>query len=366
MVKWYRLVGGAREIRTLGTLMLAEVAEFFGFPGSAKNVMRGEERTFYRITQHLEPSKQGQSINHSNPAECYTLDVNKERQIMALKELCWPNTGIYQRTDRSSELQCSYERLSDLVSPRFHASNPQTDPLPSVDQIEEHTTEFLEQYLEQIGELNDVDRRDAASAGIDFVANQYITRHRKELEEKFGRPLSLEERRKLTKELITLERANDACDALFHLQMMRTQLASGEPEQAGLHTLWLGIAFERFRLRLSEPKAWTGDAIHRAASKGGLTTKKGVREQYEQLASDFRGSGLSQRSFARARRVSRSTLKRALGCAKSAGAAQPLVRLASRFADRQAQDPSRLTAQSFRLFWRRKSEAGRRPILVEP
>jgi hypothetical protein len=236
--------------------------------------VRGEERTFERITQHLEPSKQGQSINRSNPSECYTLDVNKERQIMALKELCWPNTGIYQRTDRSSELQCSDESLSGLVSLRFHASNPQTDPLPSVDQIEEHTTEFLERYLEQIGGLNDVDRRDAASAGIDYVANQYITRHRKELEEKFEHPLSLEETRKLLRELNTLERASDACEVLFHLQMMRTPLAVGETEDATFHALWLGIAFERFRIRLSEQKLGRVTQSIAQRAKAGLPPRK--------------------------------------------------------------------------------------------
>jgi hypothetical protein len=127
---------------------------------------------------------------------------------MAIKELRLPSTGIYQRTNRSAELRCSTETASDLMRLRSLASNPQADPLPSFDEIEKCVTEFLEQYLRQRGGLSDVDRRDAAAAGIEYVANRHIESGRAELEEKFRQHISQEEKDSRVQPSFESDRAN--------------------------------------------------------------------------------------------------------------------------------------------------------------
>ena len=112
--------------------------------------------------------------------------------------------------------------------------------------------------------------------GLDVVVGLHVDRARRELEAKLRQRLSQEEMRKLIREAIAVERASDACDVLFHLQMVRSQLAGAKAEPAALDAVWLGIAFERFRVRISERKAWTGDTIHRSASIGGVRTKAEV------------------------------------------------------------------------------------------
>jgi len=239
---------------------------------------------------------------------------------MAIKELRLPNTGIYQRTIKSVVLNwADPESFSDFIRLRDEPSNSKANPLPSLDEIEAQAIEFLEQYMKGLGGLSDVDRKNAASAGIDYVVGQHVDRARRELEGKLRQRLSQEEMRKLIRDVIALERASDACDVLFHLQMVRSQPAGGKAEQAALDAVWLGIAFERFRVRISEPKAWTGDAFHRAASMGGAATKKDVLERYKKIASNFKASGLSQRNFARLRRVPLSALKRALRSTNKVG-----------------------------------------------
>jgi hypothetical protein len=71
------------------------------------------------------------------------------------------------------------------------------------------------------------------------------------------------------------------------------------------------MTYERFKIRSSESKAWTGGKILRAASSGGLARKE-TGQPHELLVSKFRASRLSQRAFVRKEHISRSTLQRAL------------------------------------------------------
>ena len=59
---------------------------------------------------------------------------------------------------------------------------------------------------------------------------------------------------------------------LHCLSVISSQIKCGSPEVAISHGVWLGIAYERFRVRASEHKAWTGGQNLQASSKGGRTT----------------------------------------------------------------------------------------------
>jgi len=83
------------------------------------------------------------------------------------------------------------------------------------------------------------------------------------------------------------------------------------PKSPYLRAYFSELAYERFRVRASERKAWVGAQTLQAASKGGVARKKPI-QQYEALISNFRASGLSQQVYARSAKISFSTLKYAL------------------------------------------------------
>jgi hypothetical protein len=73
------------------------------------------------------------------------------------------------------------------------------------------------------------------------------------------------------------------------------------------------MAYERLKVRDHEPDALTGHKSVQGAKKGGQARKGVADADYEQILSDFRESGLSQRRFCQVNKlVSRSKLQRAL------------------------------------------------------
>jgi len=234
---------------------------------------------------------------------------------LAIKKIILPSTGIYQRTVKSVAVSASDPQSLRDFQDLLEQPASRDASLPSLDQLKDQAETFLRQYL--VGESGGIrgipesDRMAVHTAGIDYVVRQRVERAREDLYTRFQKALSQEENRKLIDDLRNVERASDACDMLHSLSVIRSQLKHGAPEVAVSHAISLGMAYERFSVRPSERKAWTGDKTLRAASSGGAARKK-TAQDYHDLLSKFRASGLSQRAYARNAQISVSTLKRAL------------------------------------------------------
>jgi hypothetical protein len=234
---------------------------------------------------------------------------------VATKKIELPSTGFYRRRIESVVVSGDLHGLSDLQSMLDKASSRDAS-LPSLNDLKQQAETFLRQYLiEEFGGINEIpesDHRAIQSAGIDFVVGRRIEATWEDLNTKFQKPLSQEENRKLIKDLRRVERASDACDMLHCLSVISSQIKCGSPEVAISHGVWLGIAYERFRVRASEHKAWTGGQNLQASSKGGRAAREGARQRHKKIAANFRASGLSQRAYARTAKIPVSTLKYAL------------------------------------------------------
>ncbi len=154
---------------------------------------------------------------------------------------------------------------------------------------------------------------DSSWVAVDYFVDDMLNRAREDIHEKFQGPLSEEQRRKLTTSLINIERVGDARNMLHCLSVIRAQLEHGTAKVAVEHAVWLGIFSERLKVRDHEPDALTGHKNVQGAKKGGHARKGIADAEYEQIASDFRKSDLSQRRFCQVNKlVSRSKLERAL------------------------------------------------------
>lgn len=226
-----------------------------------------------------------------------------------------PSTGIYRRRIESAAVSSDFQGLYDWQS-MLELAPSRDASLPSLDELQDQAETFLRQYLLQefggIKEIPESDFRAVQSAGIDYVVRRRIEATREDFNTKFQEALSQEEKRKLIDDLRRVERASDACDMLHCLSVIRGQMKYGSPEVAVSHGVWLGIAYERFRVRASERKAWTGGQNLQASSKGGRVAKEVARQRHEQIAAKFHASGLSRGKFVKKYGVPRSTLKLAL------------------------------------------------------
>jgi hypothetical protein len=226
---------------------------------------------------------------------------------LAIEHIIHPNTGIFQRKVRRLELRTDAESFKDLAKMLPSAANE--DPL-GINKFESEAEKFLKAYVRaEMGGLKKAIRREIDSAGLDYVVQSYVEKTRDGLLAEFRKGLSEEKNRKLIRKLGKLEQAADACEILNCVSVIRGLMQPGGGEQAAWCIL-LGRAYERFRVRIFEPKASAGEKILSAASSGGFARTK-LPEDYEELASKFRASGLSQRAYARTAGIGRSTLQRA-------------------------------------------------------
>jgi hypothetical protein len=231
---------------------------------------------------------------------------------LAIKQTIYPHTGIFQRKVSQVELRMDEESLKDLAE--LTASGSSEDPL-GVNRIESEVTGVLNDYIEtDMGGLNEVVRRDVASAGLDYVVQRYIDRVRDDLTAEFKRRLSEEEKRKLIRKFARLERAADACEILSSIPGVRLRISRAE--QTSINALadgfMLGREYERFRVRSSEGKAFTGNKTLSGASAGGIAAKENAHRRYQKIVAAFVNTGLSQRKFSHRFSIPLSTLKRAL------------------------------------------------------
>jgi len=243
------------------------------------------------------------------------------RKMVGIKRIILPNTGIYQRKVRQVELKSddpeSLEDVKSLLEER--ASSLRLDDPLFLSQLEAEAADFLKEYAaSDTASFGVAVGRDSTSDELEFLVSGQIGRVRQTLNLEFSKHISEEKKRKLIRRLIRVERANDACEMLHLLSVIQSQLEYGSNqviygrvEQVFSHGFALGRAYERFKIRESEPKAWTGDKILRATSKGGVGRKKSP-EHYQKIASEYSASGLSQAAFARTARISLSTLQRAI------------------------------------------------------
>jgi hypothetical protein len=243
---------------------------------------------------------------------------------MGIKRTIHPHTGLYERKTTRVVLSCDEEKISertlkisdgtlkDLAEVMPSAFSQ--DPL-GLHLIESEMTGFLMSYIENgIGGLKEKVRGEVDSAEFVCVVQNYVNRLRNELTAELAGGLSEEERRAATRKLQGLERAADACEVLSLIPAIRLRLKTDEQLSIGAISdgVMLGRAYERFRVRVSEAKAFTGDKILRGASAGGIAAKESAHLLYEKLAAAFRASGLSQRKFSAKFRIDRNRLKRAL------------------------------------------------------
>jgi hypothetical protein len=233
---------------------------------------------------------------------------------MGIKRIAYPNTGIYQRKVSQVELRTDQESFNDLEELVSSYSEP-SDYF--VERIESEATDFLNTYVEtEMGGSAEAIRRETESAGIDYVAQNYIDRVRDEIASEYATNLSQERKRNLTRRLAMLERADDACQILFLITGIRWKLQNSSPKHpsvaAVLEGFSLGRAYERFNMRSAERKAFTGGKALSGASAGGMAAKQTAKRRHEEIVAKFRRSGLSQRKFSEKYLVPLSNLKRAI------------------------------------------------------
>jgi len=241
-------------------------------------------------------------------------------RTVAIKHIILPNTGIYQRKIRQAVLRSddtdSREDFESLL--QEGASFLKLDDPLFLNQLEAEATDFLKEYLtREIGAAKV--RSEATSDELEFVASEHIEKARQVLNLEFQKHLSEEEKRRNIRRHITIERAADACEMLHHISVIRSQIEYGSKEviygrveQVFSHGFALGRAYERFRVRTAEPKAWTGDKVLQGVSKGGIAAKAAGAQRYPRIVAKFKASGMSQRRFADATGIPRSTLQQAL------------------------------------------------------
>jgi hypothetical protein len=227
---------------------------------------------------------------------------------MAVRRTVYPQTGIYQRKTSQIDLRLNEEGYRDLTE--LLAVGNQNDPLGLI-AMELEATEFIKNYAEnEIAGVSGTSRPDA----IEWLVQEQVNRRREELNSEFRKCLSTEEERKLTRELAKLERAADACVIVSLIPGLRLSLLTQAANQGVIGSwLLLGRAYERFKARRYEQSALTGSKALAGAKTGGEARKGKSDIKYQQIASDFNRSGVSQRRFvALNRRISLSTLRRAL------------------------------------------------------
>ena len=229
---------------------------------------------------------------------------------MAIKNLTLPNTGIYQQKITSASIQgpSDIEGLRDVV--HLLATLPEENqPLPSLPQLETTAKQIVLEYVSsERGEVID----ESSWMVVYYHIDNILKRARENIHEKFQGPLSEEQQRKLTRSLIKVERAGDARMMLHNLNVISAQLERGSADVAVAHAVWLGMAYERLKVRDHEPAALTGHKNMQGAKKGGLARKGSADAEYRQIKADFLKSGLSQRRFCKINKIPRSKLERAL------------------------------------------------------
>jgi hypothetical protein len=241
---------------------------------------------------------------------------------MVIKSTLLPNTGLYQQKVRQVVLRSDdQESLNDFVSLLQEATSSKRldDPL-FLSHLEAEATGFLKAYAaSDIPGYSAKVPSEATSDELEFVVFTHIERARRDLYLRFQEHLSEEEKREANRRLIKLGRAGDACEMLHLISVIRDQVEYGSNEvrygrveQVFSHGFALGRAYERFRVRTAEPKAWTGDKVLQAVSKGGIAAKAAGAQRYPRIVAKFKASGLSQRRFADATGIPRSTLQQAL------------------------------------------------------
>ena len=233
---------------------------------------------------------------------------------MAIERVTLPSTGIYQQKISRAHLRSGddpnrndFVRLLDKL-----ASKAPQGVLGELGELETTAKAFLKKYIKtDMGGFTKTIRLQARELGIDYVVNRYIEGTFPKFDTKSQENISREKTRETINRLRRLGQADDACKILFCITVIRSQLKFGDAEQAVAHAIRLGRAAERFRVRDSEPKAWTGDLVLQGASRGGSRRRD---QHYQEIAIMFRDSEpkLSQRRFAKLRGISRSTLQRAL------------------------------------------------------
>jgi hypothetical protein len=242
---------------------------------------------------------------------------------VAIKRIILPNTGIYQRNVRQAVLRSEDpESLNDVLKLLARVSSARRLDDPSLlSDLTAEITGFLKEFA--ASDMRDSALKvgnEAASDELEYVIPKHVEEARRVLQGEFRRRLSQEEKREFNRRLIRVERAADACEMLDLISVIQdlveygsNQVRYGRVEQVLAHSFALGRAYERFKIREFEAKAWTGDKILQAAHRGGIAAKAPADQKFkaEQLVVKFNASGLSQRSFARTAGISRSSLQRA-------------------------------------------------------
>jgi hypothetical protein len=225
---------------------------------------------------------------------------------MAIEKFVLPGTGIYQQKITSVSIQ----HPSDLEGLRDAMQREENQPLPSLSELEAKARQVVLEYVsEERGELID----ESSWIAVDCFVRDMLKRAREDIYKKAQSPLSEEQSRNLTRRLVKIERANDACNILLCLGVVRGQSERGSVEVAIAHAIWLGMAYERLKVRDHEPYALTGHKSVEGAKKGGHARKGIADAEYKRIVSDFRKSGLSERRYCQVNKlVSRSKLRRAL------------------------------------------------------
>jgi hypothetical protein len=241
---------------------------------------------------------------------------------MAIKQFTFPNSGIYQLKVRQALLRRddeeSLEDFEELLQ-ETSSSLRMDDPL-YLDQLETEATDFLKKYLtEEVDGFAENLQNGVTSDALEIIGFDHIKKRRQELNVEFQKPLSEEEKRKNIRRHITMERANEACEMLNNISVIRSQAEYGSNRviygrvgQVISHSLALGRAYERFRVRIAEPKAWTGEKVLQSVRKGGVAARAAAAKKYAQIVAKFKASGMSQRRFVEQTGITHSTLKRAL------------------------------------------------------
>jgi hypothetical protein len=236
---------------------------------------------------------------------------------MSVRRTSLPGTGIYQQEIVEAELKADDPRSwSEFKKILEELRSKEETPLQQLERLEIEADGFLKQYVwTDMGGPTEAIRQQAASAGLDYVVQNHIMQVRRELAVQFEKQISQEKKRELSRKLLRLEKASDACQIARDVSLIRGLMRYGSVEQVVSHAIALGRAVERFHVRDSEDKARTGGKALQGASEGGLLRKKST-EDYQKLVKDFRRSGMSQRDFASTYHISRSQLQRALKITK--------------------------------------------------
>jgi hypothetical protein len=222
-----------------------------------------------------------------------------EQGVFALKpHKVISRTGIFERTSITFYQQgATAEERAD-----FFQQLPREEPRcleTELDRCESEALNYLREYIQtDLRDYVSTDSLDSSNRwiGFELVGDLFDVREKIVLQE---------DRRDRARKLIRLEKARDACEILFYVEMIQNRLKEGFVDPS---LFLLGRVKKQFEVRESELAAWRGGKTLRGARAGGEARGKSP-EYYQRLFQEFKKSRLSERAFARKKGISRSALQ---------------------------------------------------------